>query len=144
MNACGCKWVTLDGRLGDMSAPSTFKHFLTDSAWEKHFPPLTQLRPQKCEKMLLGNLDCTLIMVFLIFRYSTPNPSFCLGIILRRPVKIFWNCCQGSKYGRSVKGTKRDQILISMFALLGNFVHVAQISQQLTLTKQNKTKKNMF
>lgn len=47
------------------------------------------------------------------------------NIVLKSAVKIFWNCCQGSKYGLLLKRTKRDRILISM---LGNFVHVAQTS----------------
>lgn len=94
------------------------QHFLPDSAWENHFPPLSQPRPQKCEKMLLGNLACTMIMGFFIFWYSTPKSLFLplTNIALKRPVKIFWNCCQGSKYGLLVKRTKRDRILISMFA----------------------------
>lgn len=94
------------------------QRFLPDSAWENHFPPLSQPRPQKCDKMLLGNLAIAMIMGFLIFWYSTPKSLFLpfTDIVLKRLVKIFWNCCQGSKYGLHVKRRKRDRILISMFA----------------------------
>lgn len=92
------------------------QHFLPESAWENHFPPLSQQRPQKCEKMLLGNLACTMIMGFLKFWYSAPNPSFCLS-----PTS-YWNVL--SKYFGNVfrvlnmASSKRDRILISIFALV--------------------------
>lgn len=79
------------------------QRFLPDRAWENHFPPLSQPRPQKCEKMLLGNLACTMIMGFFIFWYSTPNPSLCLSPTL------YWNVL--SKYfGIVVRALNMDSL----------------------------------
>lgn len=118
MNVCGWEWVMVDSRIGDMSAPSTFNISC-------QIAPGRTISPH-CLSRGLKNVrkSCWVIWPVLwlwVFWYFDILPQIPLSlpltnIVLKRPVKIFWNCCQASKYGVLVKRTKRDRILISMFA----------------------------
>lgn len=47
---------------------------------------------------------------------------------MKRPVIIFWNCCQGSKYVLLVRRTTKGSNPNEYVRFSGNFVHVAQTS----------------